>query len=320
MINICRYSIQHQELWDNFVANSNSPLPLFYRDYLEYHSHRFTDHSLLFFDQKNTLIAVCPANITEDNSLISHQGLTYGGLLLKSKNKCELVSDIVWSLKVFVLENNINCIILKNVPSNLCIKSSDDIQYFLFHQGFKLHTRELSSYIPVSSPLKLSDSRKCSARRSQKLSANYSKSLCIESFYELLLFTLSKYSKSPTHTADEINLLITRFPDKIFTRSVYINNLMVASSLIIDYGTCWHTQYLCQSVFGQKNGSLDFLILNLIEESKQLGKSLSFGISTEDKGSYLNENLYFYKQSFSSHAILNDSYIFTSSKSILLPQ
>jgi hypothetical protein len=61
---------------------------LFHRDFMEYHSDRFQDYSLLIFEE-DKLIAVLPANRVEDR--LSHQGLTYGGLvysLNKWRNSC----------------------------------------------------------------------------------------------------------------------------------------------------------------------------------------------------------------------------------------
>ena len=69
--------------WDCFIANSRNGTFLFFRNYMDYHSDRFIDNSLLF-RYKGKLIAVLPAN-REGDVLWSHQGLTYGGLVLSSK-------------------------------------------------------------------------------------------------------------------------------------------------------------------------------------------------------------------------------------------
>ena len=56
---------------------------LFQRDFMDYHSDRFMDHSLLVFKDEK-LIAVLPGNQV-DNTVYSHQGLTYGGLIVHKK-------------------------------------------------------------------------------------------------------------------------------------------------------------------------------------------------------------------------------------------
>ena len=54
---------------------------------MDYHKERFEDYSLLCF-KKGKLIAVLPANY-KNSKLYSHQGLTYGGLIISSKIKFE---------------------------------------------------------------------------------------------------------------------------------------------------------------------------------------------------------------------------------------
>ena len=62
MISICRYTQNKQTEWDDFVKVSKNGTFLFLRSYMDYHSDRFQDHSLMFYNEKNRLIAVLPAN------------------------------------------------------------------------------------------------------------------------------------------------------------------------------------------------------------------------------------------------------------------
>ena len=72
---IIKYTSKHFKQWNNFVANAKNATFLFHRDFMEYHSDRFQDFSLLVFDEKDSLKAIVPANIS-DNEIHSHQGLT----------------------------------------------------------------------------------------------------------------------------------------------------------------------------------------------------------------------------------------------------
>ena len=76
-IAIERYTPGCREEWDSFVRQSRNGTFLFCRDYMDYHSDRFCDHSLMA-RHKGRLYAVLPAN-QEGSMLHSHQGLTYGG-------------------------------------------------------------------------------------------------------------------------------------------------------------------------------------------------------------------------------------------------
>ena len=77
MITIERYSPERFDEWNNFVAASKNGTFLFDRRYMDYHSDRFSDFSLMFHDEKHRLVAVLPAN-AEGDVLQSHLGLTFG--------------------------------------------------------------------------------------------------------------------------------------------------------------------------------------------------------------------------------------------------
>ena len=81
MITIVRYSAKEEitREWDRFIEGSRNGTFLFFRAYMDYHKERFTDHSLMFYNDSK-LIALLPANERE-KVLYSHQGLTYGDLL-----------------------------------------------------------------------------------------------------------------------------------------------------------------------------------------------------------------------------------------------
>ena len=83
MFEIKRYTPQEEKTWDQFVSCSKNGTFLFLRQYMDYHSSRFHDHSLLFYDERG-LYAVMPAN-EEGTTLHSHQGLTYGGLVVNER-------------------------------------------------------------------------------------------------------------------------------------------------------------------------------------------------------------------------------------------
>src|ERR1700722_14050029 len=76
------YEQKHKAQWDELVRQSKNGVFLFYRDYMEYHADRFSDFSLLFF-QGSELVALMPANRV-DETVISHGGLTFGGIVSDS--------------------------------------------------------------------------------------------------------------------------------------------------------------------------------------------------------------------------------------------
>ena len=65
MFDIKRYTIDDKRRWDQYVAKARNATFLFYRDYMDYHSDRFHDHSLLFF-KGNHLHSILPAHEKEE--------------------------------------------------------------------------------------------------------------------------------------------------------------------------------------------------------------------------------------------------------------
>src|SRR5690349_13343924 len=76
-----RYTASRKLEWDTFVSAAKNATFLFSRDYMDYHSDRFTDHSLMIFND-HAVVAVLPANLNKNGTLVSHEGLTYGGLVV----------------------------------------------------------------------------------------------------------------------------------------------------------------------------------------------------------------------------------------------
>ena len=64
MFKIRRYTASDKEAWNRFVADSKNGTFLFDRNYMDYHSDRFADFSLLVADAADRLIGLLPANRT----------------------------------------------------------------------------------------------------------------------------------------------------------------------------------------------------------------------------------------------------------------
>jgi hypothetical protein len=88
MFSLSLYNSSLKSQWDNFINESKNGTFLFNRNFIEYHKNRFKDYSILFYKQ-DKLIAVLPANKLDDK-IYSHQGLTYGGLILSKQIKLQI--------------------------------------------------------------------------------------------------------------------------------------------------------------------------------------------------------------------------------------
>ena len=77
-----RYAPDCRAEWDGFIAAGKNATFMFRRDYMDYHADRFEDHSLVL-RKDGQIAALLPANLRPDAVLVSHQGLTYGGFVLR---------------------------------------------------------------------------------------------------------------------------------------------------------------------------------------------------------------------------------------------
>src|SRR3954462_6151167 len=91
--------------WNAFVARSKNGVFLFDRGYMDYHADRFADHSLLFH-RGGDVVALLPAHL-DGTTLMSHGGLTFGGLVTDYWMKTSLMLDVVDALVAYGREREI---------------------------------------------------------------------------------------------------------------------------------------------------------------------------------------------------------------------
>ena len=119
----------------------------------------------------------------------------------------------------------------------------------------------------------------------------------------------SKYHQTKAvHTASELKLLHTRFPESIHLYVANHDGHMEAGVLIFEYDNMVHTQYMASSDLARANGGLDLVIATIIDKYKGKKKYIDFGISTEDAGKFLNNGLISQKESFGGRSIVYDFY------------
>lgn len=305
---ILKYTVEDKNNWNEFVKNSKNTHFFFLRDYMEYHSDRFEDFSLMIFDETDKLIAILPANIKE-NILYSHQGLTFGGFLVDDRMKTETMLEIFEALKLFLKEQNIEKIVYKCIPYIYHIKPSEEDRYALFRNDAKLIRRDVTSTIDLTEQVRYSKGRKWTINKAKKESIETFESDDYEIFWELLTGVLeSNHEAKPVHTLDEMKKLASLFPKNIKLFLAKKDERVLSGALIYENQSVVHTQYLANSEEGRELGALDLLIDYLIKDIYKNKKYFDFGISNEDAGRYLNTGLIAQKEGFGARAVVHDFY------------
>lgn len=305
---IRRYRREDKELWNSFVSKARNATFLFDRNYMDYHADRFDDNSFMFY-HKGKLKAVLPANVAGD-TLYSHQGLTYGGLLLDKKATVEDVLECFDSLNSWLRENGISKVVYKALPwIYQQYPSEEDLYALTWKCKAQLISRDISSSIVIDNKLKFAESRKSGIRKALSLNIEVGESNDVDGFWHILEDNLgNRYNAKPVHTSSEMKLLMSRFPNNIKLYVAKMNGEIVGGTLIYVTPQVVHTQYISASVEGKKHGALDLLFDYIINKVYANCRYFDFGKSTEQGGAYLNEPLIFQKEGFGGRGVCYDWY------------
>lgn len=305
---IRRYRREDKELWNSFVSKARNATFLFDRNYMDYHADRFDDNSFMFY-HKGKLKAVLPANVAGD-TLYSHQGLTYGGLLLDKKATVEDVLECFDSLNSWLRENGISKVVYKALPwIYQQYPSEEDLYALTWKCKAQLISRNIASTIVIDNKLKFAESRKSGIRKALSLNIEVGESNDVGGFWHVLEDNLgNRYNAKPVHTASEMKLLMSRFPNNIKLYVAKMNGEIVGGTLIYVTPQVVHTQYISASVEGKKHGALDLLFDYIINKVYANCRYFDFGKSTEQGGAYLNEPLIFQKEGFGGRGVCYDWY------------
>ena len=326
---IIPYSVYRKETWDAFVDMSKNGTFLLKRGFMDYHSDRFFDCSLFIyagispddeFKEKSLttkdLVAVFPANWDkESRTVYSHQGLTYGGLVVlpdvTQKEVMDMMQAILWYYRDMIQAQSV---VYKPIPyiySN--IPSGEDL-YALFRAGARLSRRLVSTCIPMWNPMKMATLRIRQAKKAvehgfyiDRMAEGDNETL--REFWALLEHVLEKYHSSrPTHTLQEMMLLMGNFPRNIRLYIVRHEKRIVAGVVIFECRKVAHVQYIASGEEGRQYGALDLLFRHLINERYKQFDYLDLGTSNENGGRYLNEGLIHQKEGFGGRAVCYDTY------------
>jgi len=336
MISISRYTQNKQTEWDDFVKVSKNGTFLFLRSYMDYHSDRFQDHSLMFYNEKNKLIAVLPANSkttastltpnlstlnsqpstlnSQPSTLHSHQGLTYGGFVLSPEIHISEVGELFRLTVAYLKENGFCEWIYKQIPYIYHLIPSQEEDYWLWRYNATLKACNMMTAIDLgNSEIDITSSRKRTyfnklTRQGYTVAIDDN----IRNFWPILEDNLmERFCSRPVHSLSEIELLKQRFPDNIVCCTVKNpDGKTLAGTLLFITQQVVRTQYISASHEGKHTNALDYLMLTLIRHYKDNPeyRYFEFGTSMAEDGIHLNEGLILQKEGFGGRAVACKTY------------
>ena len=294
--------------WDEFNSEAKNGHFFFYRDYIEYHNDRFHDFSLIIYNDKGNIMALLPASINGD-TVISHGGLTFGGVVCDSKMTAAKMLDIFANVKQFLKNAGVRIFIYKCMPAIYNKYPSDEALYALFRNNAELYRRDVSFSIYLPDRLGYQEQRKRAIKKGYGYQYTLQESRNMGGYISLLDKILIKYHGThPVHSADELRMLADKFPNNIKLYTAEKNGQIEAGTVLFLQAGVVHTQYLANSDTGRKTGALDCLLDWLITDVYKDKTWFDFGISCEQEGRYLNEGLAAQKEGFGARAVVHDFY------------
>ncbi|WP_242202416.1 GNAT family N-acetyltransferase [Aestuariivivens insulae] len=305
---VVKYSEVYYHQWNSFVFQAKNATFLFHRDFMEYHSDRFEDFSLMIF-KKEVLIAVLPANVS-GLTVYSHQGLTYGGLVLKKDIKFNDALNIFSAILEYLSRKSYKKLEIKCLPSIYSSVPNNEIDYIMFLLEGILIKRDTLSVINQKETIKMSRNRIEGYKRGVKHDLKIVEETNFDAFWNMILIPnlKAKYNALPVHSLDEIILLRSRFPNNIRQFNVYHRGEIVAGTTIFETKNVAHCQYISGNSDSNQLGSLDFLFGHLIKNVFADKAYFDFGSSNENNGKYINSGLQYWKEGFGARTITQDFY------------
>lgn len=307
-----RYTPAKRPDWDAFVGVSRNGTFLFRRGYMDYHADRFTDCSLLAYDDRGRLAGVLPASL-HGAEVRSHGGLTYGGWVFGTPGPTGAeVVEIFEAMADFYRSMGIETLIYKPVPSIYHLSPAADDLYALFRLRATLRSRQLSSAL-VLGQSRMSHSAADNVRRARRAALAFGPSERWAEFWTMLTRRLAeRHGVKPVHTLAEIESLRAACPDRIrLYCATSPQGEMLAGTVIYDCGRVLHTQYIASSEAGRSCGALAGLFDWLIdyETPRDSTRYLDFGTSCERDARVLNQGLLAQKSSYGARGVVYDEYL-----------
>ncbi|WP_442845336.1 GNAT family N-acetyltransferase [Leeuwenhoekiella sp. H156] len=278
MISVTKYTPDYKSRWDRFVTSlmgsknkgvKNTSF-LFSRAFIAYHGERFEDHSLLFFKDEK-VIAVLPAN-REGANLYSHQGLTYGALVLEKGIAFAETKQVVEALLQYLKTERFQHFQIKFIPQFYIQQPAYELEHLLLEAGAQVVRSQLNFGIDYNRPYFIHATKERRARQAEDRGLRYAEADFAGFWNGVLKPRLAaKFDTEPVHSLGEIELLQKQFPYNIKQINCYQGETLLAGVTLFLTEDVVKSQYGATTPEGEKLRAMDFLFVNLIQDYKDAG-------------------------------------------------
>ncbi|MEX2591334.1 MAG: hypothetical protein WD426_01080 [Anditalea sp.] len=309
MFNIKPYLASRLPDWELVLESAVNGTFMHARSFMEYHRDRFQDASLLLY-KKDKPVGIFPAN-REGDQIHSHQGLTYGGLILSSSLSMEDILFFFREVLRYYAIRGISVIHIKEVPSFYGKSSLEWASYCMFILGATPHRTELTFAIPLPVPQRhYSKGRRWGINRARKNGLMIREVTDFRPFWQEVLCPnlWEKHQVRPVHTLEEIQSLANNNAPFIRQFEVLEKEKIIAGTTIFDTPTTAHTQYISATNRGKALSALDLLMDYLVQKIFSHKVYFDFGTVNESQGRFINKGLMEWKESFGAQPYVHQFY------------
>jgi hypothetical protein len=301
-----RYEHSALEDWDHLVSSARGRHFMFERAYMDYHADRFDDASLIVLRNGRPLAAL-PAS-RHGSEVISHGGLTFGGLLSGPQLTTARAVSALDAVASALRSDGVRRLTYKALPHIYHLAPAEEDLFALHAAGARLVRREVSAAISAGTRPAYAEERRRAIEQGRRSGLVVDEDDRIEEYMALVReVLLAGHGVEPVHTPAEMRLLADRFPRNIRLFTASTEGQIVAGVLIYETPSVAHAQYIAVGPRGRELRANDAVLDHLLSEVYPQ-KWFDFGISNERDGA-LNAGLIRNKEGFGARAVVHDRYM-----------
>ncbi|UCG29350.1 MAG: GNAT family N-acetyltransferase [candidate division WOR-3 bacterium] len=310
-MDINKFTERDRKHWEEFVAKSNNGTIFHTQDFLGYHpADRFKNHHLIIRDRTN-IIALFPA-VENSTTIVSHQGASYGGFVLKNDLGIHTIYLMVEHVVQYFRTHGFNRIVLTQPPLIYYRDPHQYIDFALMKNGFSYLKRDVTAVIRLDTAEPLASFHGDARRSTKKAIREGVRVLFTDDyarFYDILKHNLGmRHNVTPTHSLEELNKLKKIFPEKIILFGAYIKEKMVGGMvLFVTNPRVILAFYISHDQKYQNYRPMNLLFYEVIKWGRNQGyKYLDLGTFTLNMTP--NWGLGRFKENFAARGFLRDTY------------
>jgi len=302
--------------WDEFVRDYSRNGIIFHeRNFLGYHAEgRFADRSLVFRSGTRLHGVLPAAESTTQNgtaAIISHPGSSAGGLIF---HRHAILREVLGMLEMAIQHYRASgaaALELRLAEPIFAAPVDGELAFALWHRGFRLCTREVSSCVPLDAAAAWLEFGR--EKNPGTIRTLIKKGVVAERTEDAdLVYTLiernldQRYQKHPTHTRAEFAELKRRYPARMDLWIVRVGGEAVATCVLFQAGRgTLHDFYIAQNYSFAKLNVMPLLFYTAFAHYQQAGfRWFNFGISS--RGDWIKWGILEFKERLGGRAVLRD--------------